>query len=104
MIMAGIGTPVQLFTVWKLGANSFAGGVGAADFGSARKWILGTITLVCCILFNIFAKGHLKQLSVLFGLVVGYIVALLMGNRLSGPADEMRSYLRRMKQQKEDKP
>lgn len=67
------------FSLLSVGANSFAGGVGAADFGSAQNWILGTITLVCCILFNIFAKGHLKQLSVLFGLVVGYIVALLMG-------------------------
>ena len=54
-------------------------GAGSADFGSAENWILGTVTLICCICFNIFAKGHLKQLSVLFGLVVGYIVALCMG-------------------------
>ena len=67
------------FSLLSVGANSFAGGVGSADFGSAQNWILGTITLVCCILFNIFAKGHLKQLSVLFGLVVGYVVALFMG-------------------------
>ena len=67
------------FSLLSVGANSFAGGVGAADFGSSQNWILGTITLVSCILFNIFAKGHLKQLSVLFGLVVGYIVALFMG-------------------------
>ena len=67
------------FSLLSVGATSFAGGSGAADFGSAQNWILGSITLVCCILFNIFAKGHLKQLSVLFGLVVGYIVALFMG-------------------------
>ena len=67
------------FSLLSVGANSFAGGVGVADFGSAQNWILGTITLVACILFNVFAKGHLKQLSVLFGLVVGYIVALCMG-------------------------
>ncbi len=67
------------FSLLSVGANSFAGGVGAADFGSAQNWILGTITLVCCIMFNMLAKGHLKQLSVLFGLVVGYVVALLMG-------------------------
>lgn len=67
------------FSLLSVGANSFAGGSGAADFGSAQNWILGTITLICCICFNIFAKGHLKQLSVLFGLVVGYIVALFMG-------------------------
>ena len=67
------------FSLLSVGANSFAGGAGSADFGSTQNWILGTITLVCCILFNIFAKGHLKQLSVLFGLVVGYIVAICMG-------------------------
>ena len=67
------------FSLLSVGANSFAGGSGATDFGSAQNWILGTVTLVCCICFNIFAKGHLKQLSVLFGLVVGYIVALFMG-------------------------
>ena len=66
------------FSLLSVGANSFAGGSGAADFGSAQNWILGTITLVSCIVFNIFAKGNLKQLSVLFGLVVGYIIALCM--------------------------
>ncbi|MBR5001560.1 MAG: purine permease, partial [Firmicutes bacterium] len=63
------------FSLLSVGANSFAGGVGSPDFGSAQNWILGLITLVCCILFNIFAKGHLKQLSVLFGLIVGYVAA-----------------------------
>ena len=32
-----------------------------------------------CLGWNIFAKGYLKQLSVLAGLIVGYIVAILMG-------------------------
>lgn len=67
------------FSLLSVGANSFAGGVGAADFGSARNWILGSVTLLCCISFNIFAKGHLKQLSVLFGLAVGYVLAIFMG-------------------------
>ena len=67
------------FSLLSVGANSFAGGAGSADFGSAQNWILGSITLVCCIVFNILAKGHLKQLSVLFGLIVGYIVAVFMG-------------------------
>lgn len=67
------------FSLLSVGANSFAGGNGSAQFGSVKNWILGSVTLVCCIAFNIFVKGHLKQLSVLFGLVVGYIVALCMG-------------------------
>ena len=67
------------FSLLSVGAASFGGGFGSANFGSASNWILGTITLLSCILFNIFAKGHWKQLSVLFGLVVGYLVAVLMG-------------------------
>ena len=67
------------FSLLSVGAASFGGGSGNEGFGSATNWILGTITLLCCLLFNIFAKSYWKQLSVLFGLVVGYIVAIFMG-------------------------
>ena len=67
------------FSLLSVGASSFGGGSGSEAFGSASNWILGTITLLCCLLFNIFAKSYWKQLSVLFGLVVGYIAALCMG-------------------------
>lgn len=62
-----------------VGASSFGGGSGTENFGSAKNWIIGTVTLLSCIVFNIFAKSYLKQLSVLFGLIVGYIVAACMG-------------------------
>lgn len=65
----------SLFTV---GARSFGGGY-AEDFGSIPNLALGTITLVVCLLWNIFARGYLKQLSVLAGLVMGYIAAIFMG-------------------------
>ena len=65
----------SLFTV---GTRSFGGGY-TEDFGSAHNLTLGTITLVTCLLFNILAKGYLKQLSVLAGLIVGYVAALLTG-------------------------
>ncbi len=67
------------FSLLSVGASSFGGGSGSESFGAASNWILGMITLVCCILFNIFAKAYWKQLSVLFGLVVGYIAAICMG-------------------------
>ena len=67
------------FSLLSVGATSFGGGSGAEDFGSAKNLILGTITLVCCIGFNIFAKSYWKQLSVLFGLIVGYIEAVSSG-------------------------
>ena len=67
------------FSLLPIGANSFAGGQGAEDFGSANNWIVGTITLLACLLTQVFARGFLRSLSVLVGLVVGYIVALCMG-------------------------
>lgn len=66
------------FSLLSVGAASFGGGTGSEDFGSAQNWILGSVTLACCILFHIFAKSYYKQLSVLFGLVVGYILAVIM--------------------------
>lgn len=65
----------SLFTV---GARSYGGGY-SEDFGSAQNLLLGTITLVVCLGWNILAKGYLKQLSVLAGLIVGYIAAICMG-------------------------
>lgn len=67
------------FSLLGVGAASFGGGFGAANFGSATNWILGTITLLTSIIFNIFAKGFYKQLSVLVALIVGYIAAAIMG-------------------------
>ena len=67
------------FSLLSVGAASFGGGSGSETFGSATNWILGTFTLLCCILFNIFAKSYFKQLSVLFGLIMGYIAAVILG-------------------------
>lgn len=67
------------FSLLPIGANSFAGGQGAADFGSMNNWIVGTITLLTCLITQVFARGFLRALSVLVGLIVGYIVAICMG-------------------------
>ena len=66
------------FSLFTVGARSFGGGY-ADDFGSIQNLLLGTITLITCLAWNCFAKGYLKQLSVLVGLVVGYVVAIFMG-------------------------
>ena len=67
------------FSLLSVGANSFAGGQGAADFGSLNNWIVGTVTLLACLLFQIFSRGYLRVISVLFGLVIGYILAFCLG-------------------------
>ncbi|MDD6892210.1 MAG: nucleobase:cation symporter-2 family protein [Bacteroidales bacterium] len=67
------------FSLLPIGANSFGGGQGAADFGQLHHWIVGTVTLLTCMLTHVYAHGFLRSLSILVGLVVGYIVALCMG-------------------------
>ena len=66
------------FSLFTVGARSFGGGYND-DFGSAQNLLLGTITLAVCLLWNILMKGYLKQLSVLAGLIVGYVIAVFMG-------------------------
>lgn len=67
------------FSLLSVGATSFGGGSGAKDFGSWQNLTLGLISLVACLAFQLLMKGTAKQLSVLFGLVVGYVVAIFMG-------------------------
>lgn len=66
------------FSLLPIGANSFGGGFGSPDFGDARYLVVGSVTLVSCLIFNIKAHSYYKQLSVLFGLIVGYITAYFM--------------------------
>lgn len=77
IIAASVVTAIG-FSLFTVGARSFGGGY-ATDFGSVSNLLLGLITLATCLLWNMFAKGYLKQLSVLAGLIVGYIVAIFMG-------------------------
>ena len=67
------------FSLLPIGANSFGGGFGNPEFGDWKYLTVGMITLMSCLIFNIKAKSFYKQLSVLFGLVVGYIAAFSFG-------------------------
>ena len=46
------------FSLFTVGARSFGGGYHE-DFGSAQNLILGTITLIVCLVWNCLAKGYL---------------------------------------------
>ena len=76
------------FSLMSVGATSFGGGSGAEDFGSPQNLVLGCVSLGSCLVFQVLAKGKTKQLSVLFGLIVGYVLAVFMGKvDFSGFAD-----------------
>ena len=72
-VVTGIG--LSLFTV---GARSFGGGY-TEDFGSPVNLLIGTLTLAVCLIWAAFAKGYLKQLSVLAGLIFGYVLSIFLG-------------------------
>lgn len=67
------------FSLLKVGANSFGGGSGAKDFGSPENLLLGVISLIICLAFQVLAKDNLKPLSVLVGMISAYIIAIFMG-------------------------
>ena len=67
------------FSLLPIGANSFAGGQGAAEFGSWQNWVVGTVTLLTCLIAQMINHQTVRSLSVLIGLIVGYLLALCMG-------------------------
>lgn len=74
-VVCGIG--LSLFTV---GTNSFGGGgTYLPDFGAPKYWIIGSITLITCLVWSYTCKGPIKALSALAGLIVGYIVSIPFG-------------------------
>lgn len=77
IVAASVVTAIGL-SLFSVGIRSFGGGY-VEDFGSVQNLALGMITLLVCLCWNIFVKGYLKQLSVLAGLIVGYVVAVFMG-------------------------
>ncbi len=66
------------FSLFTVGARSFGGGY-SEDFGSVENLVIAGVTLATCLGWNILAKGYVRQLSVLVGLIVGYVVAIIFG-------------------------
>ncbi|MFV0505075.1 MAG: uracil-xanthine permease family protein [Lachnospirales bacterium] len=80
---------INLLTV---GSNYFAGGAGAyrlaegetfaehtLAFGSPLNLFLGFLTFFCVIIFQRFGKGIMKAAAILFGMIIGFIVAIPLG-------------------------
>ena len=61
-----------------VGINSFGGGNSNHDFGSPVNLLVGTVVLVTIILLKHFTKGISSTASVLFGIVVGYILCAVL--------------------------
>lgn len=65
-----------------VGISSFGGGSSAADYGSIENLLLGTIVLIVIIALKHGTKGFTSSSSILIGIIVGYIIAAIMGMTL----------------------
>ena len=61
-----------------VGINSFGGGNNNSDFGSPVNLIIGMIVLISIIVLKHYAKGIWSAASILFGIIIGYIVCAIL--------------------------
>ena len=68
-------------------ASSIPANVAEANQAAATTyaWIIALITLFSTILYSVYLRGKLSQLPILFGLLTGYIGALIIGNATGIP-------------------
>ena len=59
--------------------NMGGGNAGAKDFGDAKNLITAFVTILIILLIGILAKGFLKSIAVLIGLILGSLLAAAMG-------------------------
>lgn len=66
-------------SLFPIGINYMAGGVGAPTYGSYQNWAISLIVLGTVLYFNQFTKGITKLSSILIGIVVGYVISVFLG-------------------------
>lgn len=59
--------------------NMVGGNAQAKDFGDAKNLIAAFITILIIVVIEVWAKGFLRSISVLIGLIVGTLIASCMG-------------------------
>ncbi|MDP2469760.1 MAG: nucleobase:cation symporter-2 family protein [Candidatus Palauibacterales bacterium] len=66
-------------TLVPVGMDYAAGGVGATDYGSSTHVAIAALVLVVTLVLNRFGKGIAAHASVLAGVMVGYVLAAVLG-------------------------
>lgn len=66
-------------SLYPTAARYMAGGATATNFGAPMNWAISLITLGVVLYCNHYTKGYAKLASILIGIVVGYIVAMCLG-------------------------
>nr|WP_304214007.1 nucleobase:cation symporter-2 family protein [Fredinandcohnia onubensis] len=66
-------------TLIPVAMNDMAGGQGSADFGSLQNLALSFGTLIFILVLYRFAKGFMRQIAILLGLIIGTVISYFMG-------------------------
>lgn len=66
-------------TLFPVAINWAGGGHEAPNFGDPRNLLIATVVLLVILLINKYLKGFLANISVLLGMIVGFLIALPFG-------------------------
>lgn len=77
-VVLSIGLSLYETAITYMGGGSATQSAGT--FGSPQFWILAVVTLVVTLACSLFGKGYLKVSGMLIGIVVGYVIAIFMGD------------------------
>ena len=76
-------TGTVIFTIglslYPTAVKYMAGGAGSEGFGGLKNWAVALVTLAVVVLLQNFGKGVLKLGAILWGMIVGYVMALCLG-------------------------
>jgi uracil permease len=61
-------------------ASTFPAAAQVSPNAGSWAWTIAIITLLSTVLYSVYLKGKLSQLPILFGLITGYIAALIIGS------------------------
>ncbi|MGP8305796.1 uracil-xanthine permease family protein [Vibrio sp. YIC-376] len=78
-VVAGIVVTTIGISLIKVGMTDLAGGFNAPDFGSWNNLALGTVVLTTIIVLNRSKNLMIRLSSILIGMVLGYVLAAMMG-------------------------
>jgi uric acid transporter len=67
------------FTLFPVAINWAGGGRGSPTFGDPRNLLIAAVVLLAILVINKYLKGFLANISVLLGMVIGFLIALPMG-------------------------
>jgi uric acid transporter len=77
-----VGTVIAVIglSLMEVGINWAAGGVGSPDYGNPVYLGLSLLVLTLILLINKFGRGFIANISVLLGIVAGFVIAFVTGH------------------------